>query len=375
MKSNEKNVDFEIETETPDFNEPECKEEEARINSDKMFRQKMIVYPKIINYLKEHKNKNNLSEIDLITINKCEKEKVALETMAIEKIRKYILSIITSRYISMMGEVSSHIEDMYQSAIVEILTNLWKYNPQYAFTTFCKPHIWHAIKGYEVNSITNKNSPYYNKIARLIVEAKEKLKLNGNDNPAIWEIADEIGVSSKVVANVLRNELASERVNMEDVVEPSKKIEELPEEYILHKEMQNTLEKLLSYIDDVEKYVVLKRYGCLDGRKYTYKEIGTDPSLIKMIADRFPDIKLSHGKIKVKSKIVETIFLPENAVKKIEKDALTKIRLTDVFNQNEKRVISHETIHITNMDDMNITVNKILTEEINIEDISLDDFM
>lgn len=377
-------VEPEAETETPEFDEPECKEEEAKVNADKVFRKEIEKYPKILSLLAEYKN----SPVkNLEVINSLEKEKASIELMAIEKINAYIISIIRARYSTIIDTsmhtetigdekikvMSPHMEDMFSSAVTEILINLHKYNPKYAFTTFCKPHIWHAIKYYETHFITHKNSSYYNKNALKVIQARDELIKEGVKNPAIWEIADRAGMSSKVAANAIRNESAAERVSLDEVTDAWKP-GQTPEDKILHNEEQEFIKKLLSNINDVEKYVILQKNGCLDGERHTFKEISVDPFFINLVKTVYPNIIPKMGLIKIKSQTANVLHLPETFIKKVEKDALAKIRLTDSFNQNKRNTISGETINVVNIEKLNVVINNIISEEIELPEIMPEDF-
>lgn len=323
-------------------------------------------------------------------ISELKKKKEDVELRTVNALRKYIV-LLAKKYLRTINttitysnrkiksydmegtRMSPDMENVISECITVVLEVLPKYDPSQAcLTTFFSKYLIHAIKEYEQKFVTNKQSAYFNSNIRKIITTKAELREKGNDNPSIMELSEASGLSPFKIAKALDAELAASRVDVADINENSLALSKSPEEYFLEKERSNTLKMMLQNLSNVEKYVIFERNAINDScKKKSYKQIGINPFFLELVRKEGNWHEIIVGDIFVKDKVYKGIsHVPEAVVKKIEKEGVKALRLSDEFISRYGRSNEHllEEVTTQNSEQMTININIVLSDNFMLPD-------
>ena len=167
---------------------------------------------------------------------------------------------------------SSFFEDIVQAGLFGIFEALRHYSldVKTAFSTFAT----HYIKGSISQTIceeTNKTSPHFTRMGRIIKEAEEKLKGEGVKEPTREQIAAETGLSFFVIDNALNANNIGNTVCLDDISQmmSSENVERDVEEKALKEMLMDAVLRLPKEY----RLIIGYSFGLLNGIVYTAPQI------------------------------------------------------------------------------------------------------
>lgn len=200
----------------------------------------------------------------------------ALKNLAVEQMLKemegFIGHMIKKHFAAFATECYS---DLYNEGVIAILEYMDKFNPDYgtATTYFTRP-ILHAMSAY-VNQITNKSTAYYSAIMNKIRNAVSYFE-SQEIQPSLSDIAFHTGLSVKKVEEGLKRINAANEYHYTSDAELDSVLQHQtnnPEEDLLEKERNESIGRALGKLGDVDKKIILLRFGFDDGKSKSYSTI------------------------------------------------------------------------------------------------------
>lgn len=309
-------------------------------------------------------------------------EKHFIESDVILSLRGYLHKLIknycgktvcTNIRVEKLGDESEirydqNFEELLSVSYETIVRELKNYNPNYALTTFLEPLLLFDLKRFETTEIVGKSSFHYNRLSRIIKNAKKKLfEEQGIQNPDIYQLAEETKMTPRTIENAIEMETCSERINLE-IADAANMTESLytPERAIMKKESDLFFCRLLKNINECEKYVLFMKNGITGQKKMTYIEISFDSNFIKLLKEYFPDVEIGCEDVVSKGQSYENVeYVDPSVVKLIEIKAKRKLRTDPELNERFRLGSGAEigdAINILDLESIEVDINTIFDD-------------
>jgi RNA polymerase primary sigma factor len=188
--------------------------------------------------------------------------------------------------------------DLIQEGNIGLLKAIQKYNyrKMYKFSTYAFWWIRHYIQKFLYNNYRNilipvKKEEFLRKIEKTFLELERvhnRRPTHVDIAAALNEPASKINYIMNITQPVLSIDKEINRDSQQkyqDIAVPDKKWE--TENLVAENMMRNAIHKVLESLMDIEKKIIMYRYGFVNGTKYTLKETGdlfhSSPETIRRI--------------------------------------------------------------------------------------------
>lgn len=257
----------------------------------------------------------------------------------ITRLDNFIYYVIENRF----NTFKNLTKDLYQEGVVGILKGFDTYNPLKSKpTTYFYIYIVHEMTDF-INMNVNRTSTHY---AANIIKVKKAISLfeyEGRDW-SVKDIAQETGISAETILQSIKimesaNEVHYDTVDYLDSQMSQRHLS--PEEEYIKNESSQIIRKAVSNLGEMERSVILLRYGLLGEEKVAYKDIA---DRLGLQLDKVKKLNYAALRKLRKSKMILNNF--NNLVREEKSDGcmvgLIPIKIGDKLMQQLERIPTRE---------------------------------